>query len=133
MSRRQSRLKCELGEQIAKGFLVLLFLAYAPVVAWWNSIPETLRTITVVVITTLILASVGLIITLIIYKKRERANAWKRAMYNWQNKDQASMIIQKQSAKYLTENELEKFSAQVFSKMGYKAQLTGNTGITVWM
>ncbi|MDO9302010.1 MAG: restriction endonuclease, partial [Anaerolineales bacterium] len=113
---------------IAKFFLLLFLLAYTPVVAWWNSIPETLRTITLIAITALVLASIGLVVTLMFYKKHERATAWKRAMYNWQNKDQASMVIQKQSAKYLTETELEKFSAQVFSKMGYKAQLTGNTG-----
>jgi restriction system protein len=128
MSCRQRRLKFELGEQIAKVFLILFLLAYMPVVTWWNSIPENLRTITVIAITILVLASTGLVITLIIYKKHERANAWKRAMYNWQNKDQASMIIQKQSAKYLTEIELEKFSAQIFSKIGYKAQLTASNG-----
>jgi HJR/Mrr/RecB family endonuclease len=128
MSRRQRRSKFELGEQIAKFFLLLFLLAYTPVVAWWNSIPETLRTITLIAITTLVLASIGLVITLIIYKKRERAIVWKRAMYNWQNKDQANMVIQKQSAKYLSETELEKFSAHLFSKMGHKTQLTGNTG-----
>jgi HJR/Mrr/RecB family endonuclease len=128
MSRKQRRLKFELGEQIAKLFLVLFLFAYAPVIAWWNSIPKVLQIVTIVAITTLVLASIGLIITLTIYKKRERANAWKTAMYHWQNKSQASMVVQKQSAKYLTETELEKFSAQVFNKMGYKVKLTGETG-----
>lgn len=128
MSRRRRRLKFELGEQITKLFLVLFLLAYAPVITWWNSMSDTLRTVTIIAITTLVLASIGLIITLASYKKRERANAWMRAMHNWQNKDQANMVIQKQSGKYLTETELEKFSAQIFSKMGYKVQLTGKAG-----
>ena len=128
MSRKQRRLKFELGEQIAKIFFVLFLLAYAPVIAFWKSIPKTLQVVTVIALAALVLASMGLVITLVIYKKRERANAWRRAMYNWQNKDQASMIVEKQSAKYLTETELEKFSAQVFAKMGYKVKLTGETG-----
>lgn len=128
MSRRQRRLKFELGEQIAKIFLFLFLLAYVPVITWYNSIPKTLQIILLIAVTTFVLASIGLVITLSIYRKREKTNAWKRAMYNWQNKNQAGMIIQNQSARYLTEIELEKFSAQVFSKMGYKAKLTAETG-----
>ena len=128
MSRKQRRLKFEFGEQIAKFFLLLFLLAYAPVKIWWNNIPKALQTITIIAITTLVLASIGLVITLTIYRKREQANTWKKAMHNWQNKDQASIIIEKKSVKYLTAIELEKFSAQVFSKMGYKTRLTSTTG-----
>ena len=128
MSRRQRRQRSELFEQIAKLFLVLFLIAYAPLIAWWNSLTPTLRTITIIAITTLVLATIGLIITLSIYIKRQRASAWQSVMRGWQNKDQANVIAKQQSAKYLSETELEKFSAHLFSKMGYKSQLTSNTG-----
>ncbi|MBN8582832.1 MAG: restriction endonuclease [Anaerolineae bacterium] len=128
MSRRQRRQRSELFELIAKLFLVLFLIAYAPLIAWWSSLTPTLRTITIAAITTLVLSTIGLIITLLIYKKRQRASAWQNAMRGWQNKDQASVIAKQQSAKYLSEKELEKFSAHLFSKMGYKAQLTSSTG-----
>ena len=128
MSRRQRREKSELFELIAKLFLALFLIAYAPIIAWWNSLTPILRTITIAAITTLVLSTIGLIITLSMYKKRQRASAWQNAMRGWQNKDQASVIATQQSAKYLSEKELEKFSAHLFSKMGYKSQLTSDTG-----
>ncbi len=128
MSRRQRRSNSKSRGEILNLLFVLCLLAYTPVITWWNNIPEILRIIALTAITTLVLASIGLIITFKLYTKRERASAWKNAMHNWQNKDQANIVAQKQTAKYLTEIELEKFSAQVFSKMGYKTRLTSTTG-----
>jgi HJR/Mrr/RecB family endonuclease len=128
MSRRQRRQRSELFEIIAKLFLVLFLIAYAPVIAWWGSLTPTLRIMTLTALSVLVLSTIGLIITLAIYKKRQRSSAWQRAMRGWQNKDQANVIAKQQSAKYLSEKELEKFSAHLFSKMGYKAQLTSSTG-----
>lgn len=128
MSRRQRRQRFELFEQIAKLFLALFLIAYAPVIAWWSSLTPVLRTITITALSVLVLSTISLIITLTIYKNRQRASAWQSAMKGWQNKDQASAIATQQSAKYLSEKELEKFSAHLFSKIGYKAQLTSSTG-----
>jgi HJR/Mrr/RecB family endonuclease len=128
MSRRQRRQRSELFEIIAKLFLALFLIAYAPVIAWWGSLTPTLRIMTLTALSVLVLSTIGLIITLAIYKKRQRSSAWQRAMRGWQNKDQANVIAKQQSAKYLSEKELEKFSAHLFSKMGYKAQLTSSTG-----
>lgn len=128
MSRRQRRQRSELFEIIAKIFLVLFLIAYAPVIAWWGSLTPTLRIMTLTALSVLVLSTIGLIITLAIYKKRQRSSAWQRVMRGWQNKDQANVIAKQQSAKYLSEKELEKFSAHLFSKMGYKAQLTSSTG-----
>ena len=128
MSRKQRRQRSELFEIIAKLFLVLFLIAYAPVIAWWGSLTPTLRIMTLTALSVLVLSTIGLIITLAIYKKRQRSSAWQRAMRGWQNKDQAHVIAKQQSAKYLSEKELEKFSAHLFSRMGYKAQLTSSTG-----
>lgn len=128
MSQRQRRQRFELFEQISKLLLAIFIIAYLPVIAWWNNLTPVLKTITITALSVLVLSTTGLIITLIIYKKRQRANAWQNAMRGWQNKDQAGVIVKQQSAKYLSEKELEKFSAHLFSKMGYKAQLTSTSG-----
>ena len=49
-------------------------------------------------------------------------------MAGWQNNGQAKTIIQKQSALYLSDIELEKLAAQVYKKMGYKVQHVGQMG-----
>lgn len=128
MTRKQRRRNSDFLFFTTRILLVLFLTAYAPLIAWWDSLSPFSRNLFVIILTTLILATIGLIITLTIYFKRQRASAWQRAMRNWQNKDQAAIITKQQSAKYLSDLELEKFSAQVFSKMGYKVQLTSGTG-----
>lgn len=128
MSQKQRRQRFELLELLAKLLLAVFLTAYIPLINWWNSLTPLLRAMTITALTTLALSTIGLIITLSIYKRRLRASAWQSAMQSWQNKEQATAVIKQQSAKYLSEKELEKFSAQVFSKMGYKAQLTSQTG-----
>ncbi len=48
-------------------------------------------------------------------------------MAGWNNA-QGSAIIQKQSAIYMSDIELEKFATQVYRKMGYHAEHNGETG-----
>ena len=127
MANRRSS-SAELWENIIKLLLVIFILAYAPVVAWWNSIPPIGRTFMLMTITIAVFAAIGMVITLSIYIKRERAGAWRRAMAGWQTNAQADAIAQRHSAIAMSDVELEQFAAQVYKKMGYRTQCVGETG-----
>jgi hypothetical protein len=124
-SRRKSN---ELAEIIVKGVIVLAFLGYGSVVKWWNSIPPEGRIFLIVSITCIIVGGLGSLWAFSQYRKGQRALAWKKAMTAWNNSAQAGVVSQHQSARYLSDEELEKFAAQVYAKMGYQAQRTGQTG-----
>jgi len=79
-------------------------------------------------ITIALLAGIGAVVMFSIYRKRERTNAWRRAMAGWHNETQTLALVQKQSAIYMSDVELEKFAAQVYKKMGYRVQHIGETG-----
>ena len=128
MSKKRRRSNFDLAELIVRALAAIFLSAYIPVAAWWNSLPESGRIFMLVGISIAVFAGIGAVIMFSIYRKRERADAWKRAMHIWQNKEQAGMVVQNQSAKYMTDVELEKFATQIFSKMGYKAKRTGETG-----
>ena len=81
-----------------------------------------------IMITIAVFAAIGMIIMLSIYIKRERASAWRHAMAGWQNNAQADAIAQRHSAIAMSDVELEQFAAQVYKKMGYRAQCVGETG-----
>jgi restriction system protein len=115
-------------EDIVKGILGLSIFAYFVIANWWKKIPQESRVVFLVLTTLIVIGSIGAIISFSIYKKRERASAWRRAMAGWQNREQGEFITQKLSAIYMSDIELEKFAAQVYKKMGYKVQLTGDTG-----
>ncbi len=125
---QRRRSSAELWENIVKLLLFIFLLAYAPVVAWWNSIPPFGRTFMLIMITIAVLAAIGMVITLSIYIKRERASAWRRAMVGWQSNAQADAIAQRHSAIAMSDVELEQFAGQVYKKMGYRAQRVGETG-----
>jgi len=128
MARKRRRSNSELGEYIAKLFVGLFLMAYVPVVTWWKSIPQSGKIFMLSGITIALLAGIGAIVMFSIYRKRERTDAWRRAMSGWQNGSQTSTIVQKQSAIYMSDVELEKFAAQVYKKMGYRVQHVGETG-----
>jgi HJR/Mrr/RecB family endonuclease len=123
--RRSSR---KYTEDMVKGVLGLSIFAYFAIANWWKTIPKESRVILLVLTTIIVLGSIGAIIAFSIYKKRERVSAWRRAMADWQNKEQGELITHKLSAIYMSDVELEKFAAQVYKKMGYKVQRTGNMG-----
>jgi len=127
MAKRRSS-SAELWENIVKLLLAIFLLAYAPVVAWWNSIPPVGRTFMLVMITIAVIAAIGMVVMLSIYIKRERASAWHHAMAGWQNDAQGNAIAQRQSAIAMSDVELEQFAAQVYKKMGYRAQRVGEDG-----
>jgi hypothetical protein len=113
----------------AAGFVILFgFLAYAPVVAWWQSIPPTDRFFLLAAIGFVAMMGIGATFAFFIYRKREREKIWRLAMAGWQNNRQATTSIQKQSALHLSDIELERLAAQVYKKMGYKVQHVGQMG-----
>ena len=115
-------------EDAVKGLLALGILAYGAIANWWNSIPPENRIVIIILATIIVVSSIGLIIVFSIYRKRERASAWRRAMAGWQNEAQATALVQKQSAIYMSDVDLEKFAAQVYKKMGYRVQHVGDIG-----
>jgi restriction system protein len=49
-------------------------------------------------------------------------------MAAWNSSTQAGAVYQNQSARYLSDEALEEFAMKVYTKMGYQARRTGQTG-----
>lgn len=128
MPRRRRRTSTELIDSIARLVILLGLFSYIPIANWWKNIPQSGRIFLLITATIAVLAGIGSIVMLRIYLKRERKSAWIRAMGGWQNREQTSVIVQKQSAIYMSDLELERFAAQIFKKMGYKVQHIGAMG-----
>lgn len=128
MARKRRPNTAKLWGDFARLIIVLGFLAYAPIAAWWNSIPSGGRTFMIVMASVTIVSGMALVIVLAVYRKRERAKAWKRAMAGWENVTHGTLIAQKQSAMYMSDIELEKLAAQVYRKMGYHVESVGAMG-----
>ncbi len=124
---RRSR-NASLAELIVRALVLLAFLAYAPVVTWWNSMPTVTRAILVIGLTLVILSSVGLLMLWSKYRKERRSEAWQRAMTTWKDNQATAVVAQRESARFFTDRELEKFAEQVYRKMGYKVKHTGQAG-----
>ena len=111
------------------GFMLfLVYLAYAPVVSWWQNLSHTSRFFLLAGTGFVLMAGMGIAFAFLIYRKRERETLWRLAMANWQNNGRAEAIVQKHSAIDLTDLELEKLAAQVYKRMGYQVQHVGKMG-----
>lgn len=113
----------------AVGIVILLaFAVYDPIVNWWQSFPSTSKF--------LLLAGTGLLLTVglaavfafLIYRKRERDKIWRLAMAGKQSSAHRAENGPKQSARHLSDLELEKLAEQVYRKLGYSVQHVGQTG-----
>lgn len=111
------------------GFVLLLaYLAYAPLVAWWQSLPTTSRFFLLAGTGFVLMVGIGMLFAFLMYRRREREKLWRLAMASWQNRGRAGAIAQKHSAMSLSDIELEKLAAQVYKKMGYQVQHVGQMG-----
>lgn len=129
MARRRKRnTTSELMDIVFRAVLLLAILGYAPLIKWWNSIPPGVTIVLFVSLTFIIIGSLGLLVVWSQYRKKRRALAWQKAMSVWQNNSRTKAISQRQSARFLTDSELEEFARQIYSKMGYKVKLTRQTG-----
>ena len=125
---RKRNAHSELIDLVLRAIFLLALLGYAPVIGWWRSLSEMTRFLLVMLLTILIFSLLGLIILWQEYRKRQRALAWQKAMFNWQNNSNGKSAPQQQSARYLSDRELEEFAKQVYAKMGYQVKHTGKTG-----
>jgi hypothetical protein len=128
MSKKRRRSSNRLLDYAARLIIVLGLLAYVPITAWWKNIAPTDRVFLILMATFAIIGGTAAVLAFAIYRKRERARIWQRAMTGWQNSIQSNLVAEKQSAIYMSEVELEKFAAQVYKKMGYKVQHVGQMG-----
>ena len=113
----------------AAGLLILLaYLAYAPLVAWWQSLPPNNRFFLLAGTGAVLMVGICIGFAFLIYRHREREKIWRLAMTGWQNRARTEELVHKHSALYLSDVELEKLAAQVYKKMGYKVQHVGQMG-----
>lgn len=110
--------------------LVVFFvlLAYIPLVAWWQSLPPTIRFFLLAATGFVLMVGIALVFAVLLYHRRKRETMWRLAMVGWQDHGRANAIAQTHSAIYLSDIELEKLAAQVYRKMGYKVQHVGQMG-----
>jgi Restriction endonuclease len=128
MARKRRRLVRRLIPYAVGLVLFLGLIAYEPVVTWWQSMPLSSRFFLFAGIGVATTVGMGIVLAFLFYRKREREKIWKLAMAGWKNNGQANRTVQKQSALYLSDVELEKLAAQVYKKMGYRVQHVGQMG-----
>ena len=112
----------------AAGLVLLAFLAYDPIVAWWQSMSPTGRFFLLAATGFAATAGIGTLFAFLIYRNREREKLWRLAMAGWQNNGRANASAHSRSALHLSDLELEKLAAEVYKKMGYRVQHVGQMG-----
>ena len=118
--RKQTSIFFDLARLIA----IALMLSYASVIGFWNSIPEEYRLLILILgVITLVCGAIS-ITMFVIYRRRQRKLAWQTAMQAWKKTSQTKKTPEYDAAP----GDLEKFAAQVYHKMGYRATRTGQTG-----
>jgi hypothetical protein len=106
----------------------LFFLGSSSLAAFWNSLTPQLRIAFSITIAVIFLSGTALVILWFRYRKYQRELAWNQAMSAWNQNRKNQLTGQNTSSRHLTPMELEKFTAQVFKKMGYRVSLTAETG-----
>lgn len=115
------------GKEAAGCIIVLLsFIGYLSdkVGKVWTGLPLGWQIIIVVGIFLLVIA----VIWRAIVRRNQRKEAWQRAMANWQQGAYQGNPDNVKSVLTLSPSGLEKFSAELFSKMGYRVKHTGQSG-----
>ncbi len=114
----------------------LFFLGSSSLAAFWNSLTPQYRLGFSITLAVIFLSGTALVILWTRYRKYQRELAWKQAMAAWNHNRKNQVTGQHTSSRHLTPAELEKFTAQVFKKMGYRVTHTGQAadhGIDVHM
>ena len=113
----------------AAGLIILLaFAVYSPIVNWWQSLAPTNRFLLLAGTGFVLMAGIGAVFAFLIYRQRERDRIWRLAMAGWQNGARREENRSHESARHLSDLELEKLAEQVYKKMGYQVQRVGQTG-----
>jgi len=111
--------------------ITLLYLIGVAFISFWKSLPGESQIFFLIAGGILILTGTGALIMVAVYKKRQRALIWRRAMAGWMqsSKDGRNPNIPEiHAARQFSPYELERFAAQVYSKMGYRVVHTGRSG-----
>lgn len=109
--------------------LVLLFLMGAPsLAAFWNRMPSAYHGPFLLAIAVVLVSGAALVALWFQYRNKQRKLAWHRAMGAWGQSRRDNRVSNQQSARYFSPDDLEKFSAQIFKKMGYRATVSGQIG-----
>ena len=113
----------------AVGIVILIaFAAYDPIVNWWQRFPFTSKFLLLAGTGLMLMVGLAAVFAFLIYRKRERDKNWRLAMASWQSSAQREENSPKQSARHLSDLELEKLAEQVYRKLGYSVQHVGQTG-----
>jgi HJR/Mrr/RecB family endonuclease len=111
------------------GLVILIaFAVYSPIVNWWQSLTHTNKFLLLAGTGLVLTVSIGAVFAFLIYRKRERDKIWRKAMAGWQSGSTAEENHQKQTARHLSDLELEKLAEQVYKRLGYRVQHVGQTG-----
>ena len=108
--------------------VILLCGVGATLLNFWQGLSTESQIILAILGCIAILASIGAYIAFDISRKRQRAISWRRAMVAWKQSSQSGKVTEIQTARLLSSHDLEKFAAQVYTKMGYRVVHTGHTG-----
>ena len=128
MARKRRRSSRRSISSAAGLFILIAYLAYNPIVAWWHSLPPTNRFFLLGGTGFVLMVGIGAVFAFFIYRHREREKIWRLAMTGWQNRSRSEELAHKHSALHLSDIELEKLAAQVYKKMGYQVQHVGQMG-----
>jgi restriction system protein len=107
---------------------ILLLLAGSTVWAFWKSLPPESQVFFAFAGSVAILSGLGALGMLAIYRKRQRAAIWRRAMATWKQSSRSNAPATQTSVYLLSPYELEKFAAHVYNRMGYRVTHTGRSG-----
>lgn len=125
MSRR--RRKADITDYLRILFLIAMLGVSVYFVYWIRLTPQE-QTLLFILGGITLVCGIASIVFLLIYLKRRRTRAWKRAMDAWNRTRQDGVVASYPSARSFTPAELEKFTAQLFKKMGYRITHTGKSG-----
>lgn len=114
--------------EITRLIFFLGILGISAFLTFWQGLAPQDRSLLFALALVFLVSGSGALILLIIYRKRQRALAWKRAMNAWNQSRQEKISAPYQSARAFTPAQLEKFTAQLFKQMGYRVAHTGQTG-----
>lgn len=121
------RIKFNLTDILRLAFLLVMLGVSIYFVYWIRLTPQE-QTLLFILGGIVLVGGLASIVFLVIYLRRRRARAWKRAMDAWNRSRQDQAVVTYPSVRAFTPAELEKFTAQLFKRMGYRVTHTGKSG-----
>lgn len=125
MSRRRRTSSLKNLSQIVGFFILVGISSFA---AFWKSLTKEFQDIILILVVTILISGTALVILWLLYRKRQREQAWRSAMINWAQSRQENRSPLTQTARFFSPTQLEKFAAQLFKQMGYRVAHTGQSG-----